>query len=502
MLKKRIKVMNEVKSHNVWYKGKGYWNEFKGVYVKNKANEILKESTIKIYDFNFYSIDDIKKDFEYKYWEKISMFLTKVYDSSFEGYNLSDLKNVYMDSDRLRIYLGNDYNSILDKLIELKIIEIELKINKHNRKQYCKYISLNEGFRSENGSNFVERNLINASYEKSILKYYSKISNNRNPLEKYIEKVLDKCSFDLKDKLVERNNQIAEEKFNEEQLRFESPFESEAEKKKLKKKLSNKDLFLKNYLEILNNFYSIFFKKLNCQSLERSFYYNIKVSSYSNRISHIVSNMPKRYRKDLLMDGEKIVEVDIISSQAAFLTILLDKWINSINKLPDININPYMAIDRLKMIYNEKSRIDLYKYMALKLYGIKAVGNSEIRSEMKSVFMGLLFGKLINPKYKGREKKELINEVFGSDFYDLLVHISNLDVEGIEEKKYRNLNALLNREESKFLKEVMEVLMKQNISFLPLYDCLIVKISDAGKVNSTFQSIIEKNGFKGKVKVK
>ena len=77
-----------------------------------------------------------------------------------------------------------------------------------------------------------------------------------------------------------------------------------------------------------------------------------------------------------------------------------------------------------------------------------------------------------------------------------------MDVEGIEKKKYRNLSALLQREESKFVNEVMALLMKDEVKFLPLYDCLIVKKSDEDRVKEAFNSIIAKNGYDGIVKVK
>ena len=77
-----------------------------------------------------------------------------------------------------------------------------------------------------------------------------------------------------------------------------------------------------------------------------------------------------------------------------------------------------------------------------------------------------------------------------------------MDVEGIEAGKYRNLSALLQREESKFLNDVMAELMKEKVDFLPLYDSLIVKKSDQDRVKDAFNSVIAKNGYDGIIKVK
>ena len=65
--------------------------------------------------------------------------------------------------------------------------------------------------------------------------------------------------------------------------------------------------------------------KLNSIDWVRKYYYNIKVDEYGNRLSHIVSNMPKIYRKDLKIDGEEVVEIDINASQPSFLCLLFEK---------------------------------------------------------------------------------------------------------------------------------------------------------------------------------
>ena len=143
-----LNVIEEERIHNVWYKGKGFWSEFKGIYVKNRSKELFKESKLKIYDFKFYSIEQIKKDFDYKLWEKISMFLTVIYEEHLKGYSISNWQRVYMDAGSLRMYLGKDYDKILDRLDDLHIIDLEKRINKNNAYQYCRYIGLKEGFKS------------------------------------------------------------------------------------------------------------------------------------------------------------------------------------------------------------------------------------------------------------------------------------------------------------------------------------------------------------------
>lgn len=496
-----LNVIEEERIHNVWYKGKGFWSEFKGRYLKNRSKELLKESKLKIYDFKFYSIEQIKKDFEYKLWEKISMFLTVIYEEHLNGYSINDWKRVYMEAGKLRMYLGKDYDVILDRLKDLDVIDLDKKINKNNAYQYCRYVSLKDGFKNLEGELYVKRNLISKSYEDSIL-ISRKIKVKRKSLELYVEKVLDKCTFDLGKERDEIDIDIAKEKYDTDLLKLKSDNISKLEKRKLEKSSIKKDLYVSNRVKLYRDYYDRIMSKLNSKIDERRQYYNVRVSKYGNRMSHILSSMPKLYRTKLKIEGEVVVEVDIVSSQAAFLTILLNKWLNSEEKLDGFDKNPWKAVDTLEMIYSKDSRLDLYKYMAVKLYGLNAFKNKNIRAEMKLMFMGLFFDTFRNKTYKGKSKEELIGKIFGPDFYDFVVFLSKQEFVDLDSEKYKNLNVLLQREESTFLNEVMAELMKYKVSFLPLYDCLIVKKSDQKRVKEAFNSIIAKNGYDGIIKVK
>lgn len=497
-----VEVVEEERIHNKWYKDKGFWSEFDGVYHANKSEKkYLEKSELKIYDFKFYSIERIKKDFEYGLWEKVSMFLTVLYDEHYNGYHINEWKRTYFLADRLRMLLGKNYDKIVDRLDELGVIDLEKKENKNNVYQYCWYVGLKKEFWEVEGEIYCKRDMISEKFQESILNYGRK-RKVKTKLEKHIEKVLDKCSIDLGNKRDKIDKDIANEKYKEEVSKLESDNVSNREKAKLKKQLENKNLFINNRIKLYREYYERLMTKLNSEQSVRRGFYNIRVSDYGYRLSHIISNMPKRYRKELKIDKDDVLEVDIVSSQAAFLTILMNKWLNSEEKFKLFDKNPWIAVDRLEMIYSKDSRMDLYRFMTYKLYGFKAMFDKKMRDEMKLMFMGLFFDKLRNAEYRGQNKRKLINKIFGPDFYELIDFITKLNVEGIETEKHRNLNALLNREESKFLNEVMDKLMKDNVLFLPLYDCLIVKKSDEVKVKEAFNLIISKNGYDGIVKVK
>lgn len=533
-LKKDLKVsevVEEILVHDKYYKDKGYWNEIEERFCGNKSKrKLLKESVLKIYEFKYYDFEKIKKDFGGKIYERVAMFLTVLYNEHLDKRKFRDWDNVYMSTEDLKLYLKDDYNKILDKLSVLGKISIEKQTNiKYFKRGFCKYIKLNEGFRDGESESYDIRDIRNKKIEDEIRNFYFKKINKREGVEKYVEEVLDICSFDLGDELGEKNDYLAESKYMKEVDRLNNAFLSEKDRKEIEQKIGDKEIFIQEYLKNANDYYNCLMMKLNSIDWVRKYYYNIKVDEYGNRLSHIVSNMPKIYRKDLKIDGEEVVEIDIVSSQVAFLTILLNKLFNSGEELESFmsssfggksfkdlkkevgdKVNaPQLLIEKLELMYSEDSlneqngtELDLYKFMGLKLKGLRGISNDEIRTEMKGVFMGLLFGSTKFEKYKGKDRKEIINEVFGPDFFELLQSIEKLDVEGIKKKKYRNLSALLQREESQFLNTVMEELMEDKIKFLPLYDCLIVKKSDEERVKEAFATVISKNGFEGIVKVK
>jgi hypothetical protein len=501
-VEKAVKKDVELRIHNKRYKEEGgYWNEFKGIYGKKKSNELLEESIVKIYDFAYYGIDAIKVDFDYKYWEKIAMFLTALYKKQYDNKNCTDWERIYCESPMLRLYLGDDYNLILKRLEELHIIELQTIESKYNKSKTCKYISLNQNFIEIEGVIYTEKNLISEKYQDAILKYFNKKICERDGVTKYIETVLDTCTFSL-DNRDALNLEIAENKFKKESQSLLNPYVSESKKIKIKIKIDKKDSYIKNHNKIMNRYYENLVSKLNSIDLIKKEHYNITVSPFGNRISHIFSSMPKKYRKRLMIEGEEVIEIDIVSSQVAFLLILLKRWFESDSEVKLKSATPFMMIEKLEMLYSKGSKLDLYKYMSLKLHGLKAIPNKDIRSQMKLVFQELIFDRTANPDFKDKNKKELIIHLFGKDFFEVLQEIQRLDIEGIDIKKHRNISALLQREESKFLSEVMSQLMNDKVMFLPLYDSLIVKKSDKQKVEEAFKLMTEKNGFTDFIRIK
>jgi hypothetical protein len=200
--------------------------------------------------------------------------------------------------------------------------------------------------------------------------------------------------------------------------------------------------------------------------------------------------VPREFRRQIKIDGEKVVEIDITASQPSFLCLLFEKG---------------FAIESFKLILekykNEKFvkiakeyKMDIYKYMAVQLKGAEYKNDPVVRVNMKKVFFQLIFSDP-NSRYGYKKKKALCDKLFGPDFFPFLCKLSELDLGKDLSENYKNLSFLLQTLESKYLNCVMDEM--GDMPFLPMHDSLVVKKSDAKKVKKLFKKAIVDNKLEG-----
>lgn len=463
-----------------------YYNEIKGTWHSNRLGSfILKDSSIKLYDFKFYGLMDIKNDFGLKLYEKVGMFIKILYQKEMvSGNKVTDWEWIYWSRKDLDTVLGKHYwVGIIDKLIEKKLIKEDKKSSKYHVNKDVRYFMLDKGFIKVNGVLFKEVDFVCDSYHNRIKELFKKVIKERKGILKYIEKVMDESSL-LIDELDEVINQIW--------LNKKAEIESGDKLGKIEK-LNEKEYkaIIKSYYEYLYAIQGI--KEIN----ERRALYGLNRTKHGGRLMHMFSNAPKLFRKFLKIGGEEVVEIDIVSSQPSFLYVMMLRWY-------DFN-NANRGIASKSIMYEEKFKLmaeidkDLYKYMALKVKGLKHIGDEKSRKEMKGLFFRLIFG---NPRYKlkGESRKDLICKIFGLDMYEFLIAISSVDM-GYK-KPTSNLATLLQKEESQFMDKVMDRLILEKLNFIPLYDSLIVRRSDADNVRRLFRAVIRDNNYGNILKIK
>jgi hypothetical protein len=479
---------------------KKYFNEFTGEWCSKKSKKrILDRSVLTLFDFRYYPLSEIEKDFGLLEYEKVAMFITRLYTMHYRGYKAEDWDFVYWSYDDLVIYLGVNWMDIIEQLNlrgRVKLMERPLR---RDPSKVLRYFKLNNAFRRGQGSLYVEVGIKDSTYENRILGYMKRHSSDRLGIHKAIEMALDKTSLIIKDiekvnEAIWRTKQVADD---------QALLNEYTSKLKIKKILKSREDLGKSkneYKGILRRYYEYLCAIQKCKSIdERRALYAINTDTFGYRVSHMYSNAPRLYRKFLKIEDEEVIEVDIKSSQPSFLHALIERWFD-LGRLNRFELNPPNGfLNSMQMLAGSK-KLDLYKYMAVKLKGLNKIGDTATRAEMKNLFYAIVLG---NPthKIKGKNKKDIIDSIFGHGFYGFLVDLANIDLGLGVNRMDKNLVALLQREESSFLNIVMQKLIDQGILFLPLYDSLIVKVSDAQAVRTAFQSAIIEKGLFGIIRI-
>jgi hypothetical protein len=480
---------------------KKYYNEFKEEWCSKRSKKVLLDkSKLVLFDFKFYSISNIKKDYELDY-EKVAMFITRLYLMHYRGYKVDDWKFIYWTYDDLVTFLGVNWIYILEKLNDDGIViykEVKLK---RDPTKMLKYFMLNKRVVLEQGDVYQEVYLRDAAYEQRIIRFYKSLTRARTGIAKAIEKTMDKTELVIKtdiDKLIES---IWDEKQIEDDALLANEYTSNKILSKIKRRRKDLAKSKIEYKGILKRYYTYLCRVQACDSIdEKRALYGINADTFGLRISHMFSNAPRKYRKHLTIDGESVVEIDIKSSQPSFLHALFIKWVDIEYADRFKAIPPNLFIDKMRMLAGNK-RLDLYKYMAMKVKGIAKIGDNTSREVMKKLFCSIVLGDPIY-KLKGQDKRQLVDELFGYGFYEFLTELAKLDF-GLEVKrKANNMVALLQREESAFLNSVMQKLVDDGVCFLPLYDSLIVKSSDADAVKTAFRTAILEQKLTGIIQLK
>ena len=480
---------------------KKYYNDFKQEWCSKRSKKvILDKSKLVLFDFKFYSISKIKDDYELDY-EKVAMFITRLYLMHYRGYKVDDWKFIYWSYDDLVTFLGVKWIDKLEKLNDDGIVVYKEVKLKRDPTKMLKYFMLNRRFTLVEGGVYQEVFLRDGAYEQRIIRFYKSLTRARTGIAKAIEKTMDKTELVIKtdiDKLIES---IWDEKQIEDDALLANDYTSNKELAKIRRRRKDLAKSKIEYKGILKRYYNYLCRVQACDSIdEKKALYGINADTFGFRISHMFSNAPRKYRKHLTIEGESVVEIDIKSSQPSFLHALFIKWVDIEYADRFKAIPPNLFIDKMRMLAGN-NRLDLYKYMAMKVKGIAKIGDNTSREVMKKLFCSLVLG---DPAFelKGQDKKWLLDELFGYGFYDFLKDLAQLDFGLDVKRKANNMVALLQREESSFLNSVMLKLVDDGICFLPLYDSLIVKSSDAEAVKSAFRTAILEQKLTGIIQLK
>lgn len=164
----------------------------------------------------------------------------------------------------------------------------------------------------------------------------------------------------------------------------------------------------------------------------------VNEDEFGNRLHSIFSSLPKALRRRIKVWGEDNVELDLCQSQPVILAQILED---------EMGDNSFTRLI--------KSGEDVYRYIS-----------PEDRDRGKKALYFTLFGR--------RTPKQIIKM-----FPDIEDTIKNLKWKRVSgnpsKKKYSNLAYKLQQKESLLFRQVWTNLIKENISFIPVHDSIIVQ---------------------------
>jgi hypothetical protein len=186
------------------------------------------------------------------------------------------------------------------------------------------------------------------------------------------------------------------------------------------------------------------------------------IDHFSGRVHTPITSLKGDIRKNILLDGEETISIDVVTMQPLLLGAILK------NKVGDNEFSKW--IDEGKDIY----------------IMLQAKTNLSTREDAKKKFFEILFA----------HSNESLSKTFGQANW--ITWINEFKSKPFEpnphtnEKNHSNLAWLLQTYEVKLMKEVWHQLLNHGIKFLSVHDEVIVKKKDHEKAFGIFQDVLSK----------
>jgi hypothetical protein len=407
---------------------KVYWNKNSGkwVFKKNKiyvddffswdVYEYINEEII-VGWFAEYGVSGVVEDKYFRYIDRVGYFLDIIIKKSnfdFRKEASDEFDRVYVSGDDLEWMLGREYKGVLRVLEYNGIIKIEKgKRIKYDAFKSINYIVFNKSnFGARVGQKFIENPILS----KAILKSYK-----LNPVIGDIELgVIKRLDLDISEDALNRIVNIKlKDKIKEYELKLRWGEVGKKDKLKIAKWLEGDK---KGYVEAIRSRYEYYKSALRYIKRGLSFPEWFYVDTHSGRRYNIINSMDKVFRKELKLDGERVVELDMRGSYACSLVYLIERF------------------NRVKANFPNKERKKLYLEYGGKEKFIEMLKSNKVREEILSKEYYECYEVGLHQEWGSR--KEIWKEVYGNDIGYGWGNVNNDDIEdlfgrlGSKDKKY------------------------------------------------------------------
>ena len=361
--------------------------KYKKLEYKNKG---------RIYDFEYYSLNDIEDKYGLKKKYRVGKFLSLLYKKRIRnrGIEYGDLLiirgYVYVSWVELEGVLGSYYwKDLLSDLEDDDIIEVDRdKSNRFDSNKKLWFIKINDGF--------IDCKKTIVDIESGVLNRY--LDNQSVKVKNRFEKKYKKDDLLIWEKVCVMFSTLKIENLDEViELRFSNKFKenieklnwnwlSKNERNKIENNFKDVDNWKSKYKNDLRNYYEVLNEDLH--NLKENNWLDFsdgrfKRDGYGKRLYHLYSNTIREFRDYIKIDDEETIELDIKSCFLSLFFVLIkdlnsdveNKFIKDIKSklLKESNlewseISGLDFIDKFSSIFNnegvfwsEKNEIELWR---------------------------------------------------------------------------------------------------------------------------------------------
>jgi len=484
-----------------------YYNEDSNKWVNRLTKRVIEEKYIR-YEFSIYNDKEIERDFGWSKIDRVGKFLFVLYKSGLEIERLKGERFVFLDSrDFVYGILGSDYKEIIRELDEeLNIIDLRFGKGKFGKVKVD--YKLNDLFFEKDCFRRVVF-IRNSRVIRFLDRYYKKnvISN------KYLEYEIKVCSrlslhyneVGLKSLLEKRLNRVMLNELDE----VEWDFISNKERKN-KSRDWNKERRLEYIRKGILSFELL---RIDLDTLKYGGL-NFKGFSsdqkFSGRLSNVINNKEKEFRKLLKLDNENLIDADMVNGYVSLLYRVF-RGLRDLNRgesnfndklldvLGDSNANDFLNKYECCFSGSVENRVDFYDYVGIELGNIEVLVGDDKRSYIKQLVLYLINGEPNDGRRKSYlngmyDYDSLMEKIFGVGGFDVISKIKSSVFDfkfgdaNYGYNTFKNMSKILMYMEVVIMKRIWDKLIDKHIPYISLYDGMLIKKSDRVIVESIVSS--------------
>ena len=442
---------------------KKYWNAYLGKWCSKKSRKATASagSRITLLEWpdlpNAFSEDNLGRIRA----ERIRLFLTLLYRLHLVRHGKGPAGVLYIDNNTLKAFLGYRWSELVEAFETSGLIRTRRAPSKYDATKRCLYIMLTGTCRPTLPEPGQMPHVVDAALERTLERHYLRGIPSQDPILSALRSTLDQTEFQLPP----------------------SGFSTHAvtvDGKEGKPEAEDRTAAWLGFLSSIPSFGN---------DTERAFQYGIVRNSFTRRIDHVFTTLPRSLQETLRIAGQPCCRVGIRNSLPGMLYLLSHRNRTGLKgKLT--SYVPTSFLERFNVA--NQSKMEVFDYMTLRLEGRNSLKDPGKYEEMRTLFLRMLFGPP-EGKFKGKDVSELIRHLFGYDMLKYLLETRRNAKGRPDSFFHKNLSSILQKEEAALIDAVMTRL--EGIPCIPMHDALIVPGQHVATARKAFGEELRKLGW-------